>query len=96
MDFGSLFLARPCQTHDKGSAVLGTRFTCDEPTIDEPVEHAGQRRPFVREGAMQFEQRRRSRFMQVAEDVGLGLRQLGCMLLNVEPDSMRRAVNAED
>jgi hypothetical protein len=50
----------------------------------------------MREGAMQARDRGVREFMQVTQDVRLRLREIGGMPLDVQPNPMSGAVDAED
>lgn len=96
MDLGGLFPAGRRQAHNEGTPVIRAGLAREQSAGVQPVQHAGQRRTFVGECAMQVRYGRTIKFVKVTQDVGFRLREIGRMPLDVEPNPMGGAVNAED
>jgi hypothetical protein len=90
---GRLQAFRRRRDHER-APILGADVARDEAALGEAIEDAGQRRPLVREAAMQRGDRRRPGRRQQGEDVRFTLRQpVVTQVGQIETDSVRRAMN---
>ena len=92
----SLCGAGSSQGDDERAAVERARLAGHQAARDQAVEDAGQRRAFMREGAMQVGDGRIPRFGEVAENMSLGLIEIGSMTLDEESDPVGSAMDFED
>ena len=78
----------------KRTAVVGADLSRDETAVVEPIQDAGQGRPFVREPAVQISDGGRRRRGEQREDVRFALRQaLVTQIREIQTDPMGRSMN---
>lgn len=89
----NLASARRRVDHER-APVRDAHLTCNQPTLDEPIENAGQRRSLVRQAGVQVGDGGGRRPCEVREDVRFSLRQaVLAKLSEIQADAMCRAVN---
>ena len=79
---------------EEGAPVVGAHLAGDESAVGEPIEDARQRRPLVRQAAVELGNRRRPRRGEQRKDVRFALREAVLTQAGeIQPDPMGRPMD---